>query len=84
MFSLNGFVKEKIVLGYIADFTHELSKWDATNILPAKVDRTGGYIPKPAISLAIVDFPEPDGPTMAVMVPGCVWNEIPWRISASL
>ena len=42
----NGFVKEKIVLGYIADFTHELSKWDAANILPAKVDRTGGYIPK--------------------------------------
>ena len=31
---------------YIADFTHELSKWDAANILPAKVDRTGGYIPK--------------------------------------
>ena len=42
----NGFVKEKIVLGHIADLTHELSKWDAANILPAKVDRTGGYIPK--------------------------------------
>ena len=42
----NGFVKEKIVLGHIADLTHELSKRNAANILPTKADRTGGHIPK--------------------------------------
>lgn len=42
----NGFVKEKIILGNIADLTHELSKRNIANILPAKTDCSGGRIPK--------------------------------------
>ncbi len=29
----------------------------------------------------IVDFPDPDGPTSAVTVPGAASNETPWRTS---
>ncbi len=42
----NGFVKEEIILGNIADLTHELSKRNIANILPAKTDCSGGRIPK--------------------------------------
>ena len=36
----------------------------------------------PAMSFATVDFPEPDGPTMAVMAPGFVRKVTPWSTSA--
>ena len=36
---------------------------------------------KPAMSFAAVDFPEPEGPTIAVMVPGSVRKVTPWSTS---
>ena len=53
----NGFIKEKIVLGYIADLTHELSKRNVANILSAKADCTGGYIPKAGHQLGNCGLP---------------------------
>ena len=63
----DGPVKEEVVLGHIADLPHELVKGIFWMSCPPKETVPPVASQKPAISLAMVDFPEPEGPTMAVI-----------------
>ena len=50
---------------------------------PPRVMAPADTSQNPAISLAMVDLPEPEGPTKAVMVPEGMVRDTSWRTSLS-